>query len=822
MSNKEDCPCPESGDACPEGQQPCPDSRASCPAGVGRTARQSPGVVGVDIDHESGKIDILYDPARTTNADIERTARKLGEQMAAVPGKCVFRLNGRGCEECARRIGIDLERRPGIRRASASFLGGVLSVSFDQGGHSEASVLETARQAGAEVEPLEEALHREETEKEDSRKSLGAFLRYWLTGSRLEMIFTALTLVCMVAGLVTEKLGAVSLVYNTLYVLAYAFGGYFGTLAGWESIRKRVVDVDLLMILAALGAAYVGAPFEGAMLLFLFSFSEVLQTFAIGRTRNAIKALAQMRPQSAHVLRGDRIVETPIAEIELNARLLIRPGDRIPLDGVVVSGESTLDQSSVTGESMPVNKAVGDPVFAGTMNQNGSLTVKVTRLAKDSTISKLIRMVEEAQSEKAKTQRFLESAEQYYALGVIIFTVLLGILLPTVFKVPLDEAFYRAITVMVVASPCALVISTPASILSAIGNGARRGILFKGGAHLEQAATLKVITFDKTGTLTEGQPRVNEVIPFADMSRAELLRIAGAVEAKSEHPLAQAIVELAREEGAVFPECEGFRAVTGKGALARVEGRTIVVGSPKWMREYHFENADAIEERVAEIQDSGRTNVLVGEVHEQSNTVKVLGSFAVADHLREEVPGVIKHLREQGIRRVVMLTGDANRVAKAVSAEAGLDEFYADLMPEDKVRLMKELSRGDSVGMVGDGTNDAPALASATVGIAMGAAGSDVALESADVVLMANDLKRIPYMIALSHAARRVMLQNLIFAAGVIVVMVLATLLLPLVGLEVPLPLGVFAHEGGTVLVCLNGLRLLAFNDKSLNCGSGT
>ncbi|MBC2593722.1 cadmium-translocating P-type ATPase [Ruficoccus amylovorans] len=802
MAEKEDCPCP--------------DSRASCPAGVGQTVRQSPGVEGVDIDHESGRIDILYDPQRATPADVEQAARRLSGQIGAIPGKCVFRLHGRGCEECARRIGIDLEHRPGIRRASASFLGGVLSVSFDQGGHDEGTILETARSAGAQVEPLEEALHKEEAEKAESRKSVGAFIRYWLSGSRLEIVFTALTLAGMCAGLVTEKLGASGAVYNTLYVLAYVFGGYYGTLAGLESIRRRVVDVDLLMILAALGAAYVGAPFEGAMLLFLFSFSEVLQNFAIGRTRNAIKALAQMRPQSAHVLRGDRIVETPIAEIELGARLLIRPGDRIPLDGQVVAGESTLDQSSVTGESMPVAKAVGDGVFAGTMNQNGSLTVQVTKLAKDSTISKLIKMVEEAQSEKAKTQRFLESAEQYYALGVIVFTVLLGVLLPTVFKVPLDEALYRAITVMVVASPCALVISTPASILSAIGNGARRGILFKGGAHLEQAATLRVITFDKTGTLTEGKPRVNELIAFAETPEGDLLRLAGAVEAKSEHPLAQAIVEMAQGQGVSFPECRGFRAVTGKGALAEVEGRTILVGSPKWMREYHFENADEIEARVAQIQDSGRTNVLVGELHEQSKTVKVLGSFAIADHLRAEVPAVVKRLREQGIRRVVMLTGDARRVARAVSAEAGLDEYYADLLPEEKVRLMKELSRGEHVGMVGDGTNDAPALASATVGIAMGAAGSDVALESADIVLMANDLKRIPYLIALSHAARRVMLQNLIFAAGVIVVMVLATLFLPLVGVDVPLPLGVFAHEGGTVLVCLNGLRLLAFNDKSL------
>lgn len=781
---------------------------------AGRDSLSCPeGIVGVNVRHGDGSLDIYYDPSKASESDVKRSARQIAAQMRDAPGKCVFRLHGRGCEECARRIGIDIEKLPGVRRATASFLSGVLSIHFDRVELSESGVFESARAVGAKVETIESALERENTEREQAGKSLAKFLIYWLSGPRLEAVFTVLTLVCMFGGLFADKLGAERISVGVLYTLAYIFGGFFGVQAGLESLRRRVVDIDLLMILAALGAAYVGAPFEGAMLLFLFSFSEVLQTYAIGRTRNAIKALAQIRPATAKVLDGAELIEMPIGEVPLGARMLIRPGDRIPLDGEVIEGESTLDQSSVTGESMPVTKVSGDMVFAGTINQNGSLTVRVTRLAADSTISKLIRMVEEAQSEKAKTQRFLEGAEQYYAMGVIVFTVLLGVLLPTVFKVPLDEALYRAITVMVVASPCALVISTPASILSAIGNGARRGILFKGGVHLEQAAGIKVITFDKTGTLTEGKPRVNEVIAFADLERSELLRLASAVEVKSEHPLAQAIVDLAKADGVAIPECSAFRSVTGKGAIALVNGRTIMVGSPKWMREYHFENAEAIEAQVAQIQDSGRTNVLLGELHASGNSVQVLGSFALADHLRQEVPAVLESLHKLDIRRVVMLTGDARRVASAVSARAGLDEFYADLLPEDKVRLMKDLSRGEQVAMVGDGTNDAPALAAASVGIAMGAAGSDVALESADIVLMSNDLSRIPYTIALSRATRRVMLQNLIFAGSVIVVMVLATLLLPLVGMEVPLPLGVFAHEGGTVLVCLNGLRLLAFKE---------
>lgn len=791
----------------------CRPPRNSKKSGEGNLSQSPEGIVGVSVQHENGSVDIFYDPKKASEADVRRSARQIAMHMQKAPGKCVFRIHGRGCEECARRVGINIETLPGIRRATASFLSGVLSIHFDQSELDENGLLSSVRATGAKVETLEEALSRESAEKVGAGESLWKFLSYWLSGPRLELVFTVLTFVCMFGGLLADKLDWGRISVGIFYALAYLFGGFFGVQAGWESLRRRVVDIDLLMILAALGAAYVGAPFEGAMLLFLFSLSEVLQTYAIGRTRSAIKALAQMRPATAMVLDGNNSIQTPIGEIDKGVEILIRPGERIPLDGEVVAGESTLDQSTVTGESMPVTKLVGDTVFAGTMNQNGSLTVRVTRRAEDSTISKLIRMVEEAQSEKAKTQRFLESAEQYYAMGVIVFTVLLGVLLPTVFKVPLDEALYRAITVMVVASPCALVISTPASILSAIGNGARRGILFKGGMHLEQAAGIRMVAFDKTGTLTEGKPRVNEVIVFSELTREELLQLATAVEIKSEHPLGQAIVELARSEGIAIPECTAFRAITGKGVIAKVGNRTIAVGSPKWMREFHFEDAKAIDEQVAKVQDSGRTNVLVGELNESAHSVRVLGSFALADHLRDGVTGVLQRLRALDIHRVIMLTGDAGRVAKAISAEAGLDEFYADLLPEDKVRLMKELSRGERVAMVGDGTNDAPALAASSVGIAMGAAGSDIALESADIVLMSNDLSRIPYIISLSRAARRVMLQNLIFAGGVIVVMVLATLLLPLVNMEMPLPLGVLAHEGGTVLVCLNGLRLLVFND---------
>ncbi len=790
------------------------DCPGDCEDSLRDVVEQTPGVIGAEVNRVTGDLRLEFDRDRIGVDGVRTTAAELDEAIRAIAAKCTFRLNGRGCEACADRLAYRLETRPGIRRATASYLGGALTVNFDREATDPGKVLQSARESGMDAKPLDEALKERDAARAAAKASMGGFVRYWLTGERLEAVFCALTLICMIGGWLTKHFGAAPAVYNGVYVLAYLFGGYFGTLAAWESLRQKVMDIDLLMVLAALGAAYVGAPFEGAMLLFLFSFSNVLQAFAMEKTRGAIEALAEMRPTSAHVMRDGQLVDVPIDEIGLGEEYILRPGDRIPLDGTVSEGESTVDQSSVTGESMPVNKKPGDELFAGTINQMGSLTVAVTKKAEDSTIARLIQLVEEAQSSKAKTQRFLDTAEQYYAIGVIVLTVALGFLLPTLFKVPLDEALYRAITVMVVASPCALVISTPASILSAIGNGARRGILFKGGAYVEQASTIRVVTFDKTGTLTLGQPKVTDVISLCELSQADLLGGVASVEEKSEHPLAQAIVDHAREQGLKWQPATSFTAFAGKGAWAMVGQDRIAVGSPKWMNAFNCDKCAATQERIKELQEQGKTAVVVAHLADDQETANVVGLIGIADKLRPESAGVIRQLKEQGVRRVVMLTGDSERVAKAVAAEAGVDEYYADLLPEDKVRLMRKLAQGENVAMVGDGTNDAPALATATVGIAMGAAGSDVALESADIVLMANDLKKIPYTIALSHATKRIMVQNLSFAAGVIVVMVLATLFLPVVGVDVPLPVGVFAHEGGTVLVCLNGLRLLGFKVK--------
>ncbi|MCS6846798.1 MAG: heavy metal translocating P-type ATPase [Anaerolineae bacterium] len=672
--------------------------------------------------------------------------------------------------------------------------------------------------------------------------SLFSRTRAWLTPLRLEAICVAITFVAMMAGLITSHVGVNPAVPALFYLIAYVSGGIFGVQAGIESLRHFRIDVDLLMILAALGAVVVGSPFEGAMLLFLFSLSNVLQAYALGRTRSAIQALMKLRPDRALLKRDGETVLTPIEQLAVGDHILVRPGERVPLDGVIVEGESTLDQSSVTGESMPVSKGVGDMVFAGTVNQSGSLEVKVTKLARDSTIARLIRMVEEAQSQKAPTERFLDKFEQVYAVGVILFTLLMIIVPPALFNAPFEESLYRAITVMVVASPCALIISTPASILSAIANGARRGILFKGGAHLERAGQLDIIAFDKTGTLTVGKPTVTDVtiIPMAapecddasapsagalhsphipDHIRLEqeniLLTLAASVESKSEHPLALAIVDTAKHRGLNIPEATDFVNTTGKGVRARTAfmgGLTIAIGNPRYFDGYQTVGMERAMREVIRLQDEGKTSVLVAKINADMRA-NILGVIAIADVVRPNAAGVIKRLRELGIKRTVMLTGDNERVARAVARQTGVDEVYADLLPGDKVAQIKRLREGDGkpndVAMVGDGVNDAPALASATLGVAMGAAGTDVALETADVVLMSDDLRNIPYAISLSRQARRVVIQNLTFAIAVIVLLVIAAL-----GFELPLPVGVVGHEGSTVIVVLNGLRLLMFRER--------
>lgn len=633
---------------------------------------------------------------------------------------------------------------------------------------------------------------------------------------RRQAAFVCITFVGMIGGLLAGWFGASGWVTWGLYVIAYLFGGWYGLKESIDAIQEPVVEIDLLMVLAALGAAVIGAPFEGAMLLFLFSLATVLEEYATGRSRSAITSLMEIRPESAQILQEGQEITVPIDDVNTGDIFIVRPGDRLPLDGVVVSGKSSIDQSSLTGESVPVTKEPGDEVFGGTINETGSLEVEVTREAHESAISRLIHMVEEAQNKRAPTQRLIDRLEQPYVLGVFAMTLVAVALPLVIWDAPFDSTFYRAMTLMVAASPCAVIISTPAAVLSSITAGARQGVLFKGGKHVEAAATVDAVAFDKTGTLTEGNTRLTDVIPREGanldgeaVTTSQLLGLAGAVQSRSEHHLAEATIEATESRALDLPESTNFEAVVGKGVRASVTGATIHIGNERYIHtELAGASIDGIDtgfDAIRALEANGKTSVLV--IREGRESTVVLGWLAFTDTIRTDAAEAIDRLREHGVESITMLTGDNDRVAAAIGEELGIDEIRAELLPEEKVAYITELQeRYNGVAMVGDGINDAPALATADVSVGMGGAGTDVALETADIVLMSDDLDRLPYVLALSRKTRQTLYLNLSIAFGAILIMIGAILTA-----GIPLPIAVIGHEGSTVLVSLIGLRLIGF-----------
>lgn len=663
---------------------------------------------------------------------------------------------------------------------------------------------------------------------------------------------TMLTLVSLVLGWLLEELTALPLAVSwALYALAYVAGGFYSVQDAWKSLKARQFDVNFLMIIAAVGAAVVGQPREGAVLMFLFSLSNTLEMYAMGRTHASIRALLDMTPRIARLLHTEHgeVVEreVPVEQVRVGDVVRVRPGEQIPTDGVVLRGESAVNEASITGESVPSEKQPGARVFAGTLNGQGALDIRITTAVEDSTLSRIVKIVREAREQKAHSQDFTDRViGQYYAYAVVGITVL-AIIIPLLFlDWSVQDTLYRAMTLMVVASPCALVISIPAALLSALARSARSGVLFKGGASLEVATRVKVVAFDKTGTLTTGRPGVVAVIPLntakleqvqlpdrnpspvaamsADqqllwqlliqdvsppaalllphddqlgtlgVAQVQALALAAAIERFSEHPLARAVVRSAEERQIAIPAAEGFASMTGAGARANVAGRELRIGRPEIFRPLTPEVTQLIGEQARQ----GRTVVLLGD--EQPWAM-----IAIADTVRPESLNVVAQLKTAGIERVVLLTGDNHYVAANLAHELGMDDVRADLLPEQKVDAVRELqAQYGPVAMIGDGINDAPALATATLGVAMGAVGTDVALESADVLLMSDDISRLPGMLRLARRTRRIVRQNLIFAGTVMVVMMVLA-----IGGIVPLTLGVLAHEGGTLLVVANGLRLL-------------
>lgn len=608
-------------------------------------------------------------------------------------------------------------------------------------------------------------------------------------------------LVFLIAGGIARAAGASPATVITLFMICYVSGGIYSVRDGVASlVNDRRIDVDLLMVLAAAAAASIGEWVEGGILLFLFSLSNALQAYAMGRTRDAITALVALRPREALLVEGEgktRLVN--IDELKVGDVIVVRPGELIPIDGVITTGTSFLDEASITGESIPVEKGPGDEVFGGTLNQHGSLEVRVNRHTEDTVLAKIIRMVEEAQSEEAPTQRKIDTIEQYYAASVIFVTAAAAVI-PVLFGATWSDSVYRAITLMVVASPCAVAMAAPAPIVAAIANGARSGVLFKGGAHLEQMATIDVVAVDKTGTLTVGRPHVTDVIPTGTWDRDHLLAVCASVEVRSEHPLATAIVAKAHETGVELMDADDADAVPGQGIVAAVGDEEVWIGNRRLARAKTSDSRvpPDIEDQIRRLEDEGKTVMIVGTTHIQ-------GLIAVVDQIRPQAPQAVQQLKEAGVRRVVMLTGDNQRVADAVAKVCGIDEVHAELLPHEKAEIVDTLrQKYGHVAMVGDGVNDAPALAKASLGVAMGAAGTDVALETADVVLMSNDLNKIAHALRLSRRTQRVIWQNLTFALAVIAVLAVSVF-----AFDIILALGVIGHEGSTLLVIANSLRLL-------------
>ncbi|MGG0937127.1 heavy metal translocating P-type ATPase [Brevibacillus centrosporus] len=758
----------------------CPACAVTIEKGIGKIQ----GVRNVNVNYSTAKMQVEVEDLSVLNI-VEQQVGKIGYRAEVLDQRKnaqVFLIEGMDCSSCALTLEKHMKSNAAVKEVNVNFSTGKMQIV--QEGLSTEEIVNEVSKAGYKAN----LVSKRKTKKEAATDKTGTSL-------------TVVSGVLLALGFLGSFTNASPLVITVLYALSILVGGYRPARSAFYAIKSGSLDMNVLMTVAAVGAAFIGEWFEGATVVWLFSLGNMLQTKSIEKTRNSIRNLMDVAPSEAWVKRGESLTRTPVEEVNVGDVLIVKPGEKIPLDGKVVKGASSVNQAPITGESIPVDKVVGDDVYAGTVNESGSLEITVTKLVEDTAIARIIHLVEEAQEKKAPTQAFVDKFAAIYTPIVLVLALLVIVFPPLLGFGTWTEWLYKGLELLVVACPCALVISTPVAIVSAIGNAARNGVLIKGGTFLETAGAINAIAFDKTGTLTEGKPKVSEIILLQD-SEEELLSIARTIEEHSKHPIAQAIMKYTADKNISAMAAEDFRAIVGKGASATIHGEKYYAGKPALFEELGISFED-LKPRIQSLQSEGNTLVIIG------NSQKIFGLIAVADSIRDITVSAIRKLKDTGMNEVVMLTGDNTGTAKKVAEQTGVSRYFAELLPEEKVKAVKQLQQeGKVVAMVGDGINDAPALATADLGIAMGGAGTDTAMETADIVLMADNLEKLPHTVKLSRTALQIIKQNIWFS----IVVKLAALVLIFPG-WLTLWLAVLSDTGAALIVILNSMRLLKMKE---------
>ncbi len=760
----------------------------SCAEKIEKVVSRMEGVESAAVNFTGGRLTVRFAEEKTNVGEIESQIQRLGYHTGKAQGQVSdkFFVEGMDCPDESSLIEKKLRELNGVKNVTFNLLSAEVTVSYDARMVGRERVMKAIAETGMKA-------------------TLAGAAGAGEARGRGQLMLTLVSAALVATGFGLSFFGYPEKVAIGFYLLAMAVGGFHIFRKAVFSARNLTLDMNFLMTVAVIGAAAIGEWLEGATVVFLFSGAQFLEMYSMDRARNAIQSLMRLAPDNALVRRDGKDVEVPVGEVELDEMFIVRPGDKIPLDGKVVAGKSTVNQAPITGESAPVKKGRGDDVFAGTINGDGSLEVRATHRADDTTLARIIHMVEEAQAQRAPMQNLVDKFAKYYTPAIISLAALVVFVPPLAFGAPFARWLYRGLVLLVISCPCALVISTPVSIVSGLASAAKQGVLIKGGIYLEKAGSLNAIAFDKTGTLTIGHPCVKEIVALDNMPPGDVLGIAAAVESRSEHHLGRSIVEEACRLGIPARRVESFQAIPGKGARAVIDGETYYVGSHRLFEEMKFCTPE-LDERMEEIEKRTDTVVLVG------SEAAPLGVIVMIDAVRTSSAQALARLKDIGVRKMIMLTGDNKGTASAIAEQLGID-FRAELLPQDKVSTMHELvGEHGHVAMVGDGVNDAPAMAASTIGIAMGSAGTDTALETADVALMADDLLKLPFAICLSRKTLGVIRQNI--ALSIFIKLVFLALAIP--GLAT-LWMAVFADMGASLLVIFNGMRLFAVKE-SLQC----